>query len=138
MADDTRLRILNLMLQNCNSLCVCEIVDALQLPQYQISRHLSILKNADLVLVTRKGTWAYYGLVQDEEFVRGLWQLLGRFLSDELFTRDVAQLELRLTLRAAGECVVGNVALDELAGRESRPRAALDNHSVTVNPRRSR
>jgi hypothetical protein len=44
MADPVRLRILRLVLQH--ELCVCEVVDALQIPQHRVSRHLGSLAEA--------------------------------------------------------------------------------------------
>ena len=61
LADPTRVRIIHL-LQSRDELCVCEIVDALQLPQYSISRHLGVLKGASLVADWRQGKWMHYSL----------------------------------------------------------------------------
>jgi ArsR family transcriptional regulator len=46
LADDTRLRILRLLLTNHTAMCVCELVDALEERQYNISSHLQILEAA--------------------------------------------------------------------------------------------
>ena len=64
LADPTRLRIVQL-LWGRDDLCVCELVDALQLPQYSVSRHLGILKAAGLVLDWRQGKWMHYRLDPD-------------------------------------------------------------------------
>ena len=61
LADPTRVRIIQL-LRTRDELCVCEIVDALELPQYSISRHLGILKAAGLVADWRQGKWMHYNL----------------------------------------------------------------------------
>ena len=61
-ADATRLRILFLLAER--ELCVCELVEVLQMPQGKISRHLAVLKNADLVRDRREGTWIYYALIE--------------------------------------------------------------------------
>jgi len=61
LADETRLRILCLLLEK--ELCVCDIKDVLQLPQSTVSRHLAYLKNAGLVDDRRCGVWMYYSLV---------------------------------------------------------------------------
>ena len=45
-------------------LCVCEIQGALELNQSNTSRHLSRLKEADLVCQEKKGQWIYYALNQ--------------------------------------------------------------------------
>ncbi len=61
-ADATRLRILFLLA--VRDLCVCELVEVLKMPQGKVSRHLAVLKNADLVRDRREGTWIYYSLAQ--------------------------------------------------------------------------
>ena len=107
MADETRLRILNLLLTAEKKICVCEMVDALQLPQYRISKHLTILKNVRLVQVTREGTWVYYGLNrEDPSLLKDLFGLLKDDLNDD-YSEDVHNLQLRLSLREKGKCMVG-------------------------------
>ena len=59
LGDETRLRIMALLL-NRQELCVCDIMAALELPQSTISRHLSYLRNAGLVVDRRQGKWMYY------------------------------------------------------------------------------
>lgn len=60
LGDDTRLRILNLFLQSNQRLCVCEMVDALLLPQHKISKSLTMMKQAGLMISNQRGTWVYY------------------------------------------------------------------------------
>jgi ArsR family transcriptional regulator len=57
-ADATRLRLLRLLFQQ--ELCVCELMDAVELPQYQVSRHLRELRRAGLVEARRSGRWMHY------------------------------------------------------------------------------
>ncbi|MEW6749994.1 MAG: metalloregulator ArsR/SmtB family transcription factor [Candidatus Latescibacterota bacterium] len=59
-ADATRLRALFLLA--ARELCVCELVGILRMPQGKVSRHLAVLKGADLVRDRREGTWIYYSL----------------------------------------------------------------------------
>jgi len=59
-ADRTRLRILHMLLGG--ELCVCHIVDVLEVPQPKASRHLAYLRKAGLVLARREGRWSYYRL----------------------------------------------------------------------------
>lgn len=63
LADSTRIRVLRLVLER--ELCVCEIVGALEEPQYKVSRHLTVLKNAGLVRDRRAGTYMYYALAPE-------------------------------------------------------------------------
>ena len=59
-ADPTRIRILNVLA--AGELCVCDLVDLLAQPQPTISRHLTILRTAGLVLVARRWKYAHYRL----------------------------------------------------------------------------
>ena len=62
LADETRLRILNLVAHR--EVCVCHIVKALGLGQSKVSRHLAHLRNAGLVKDRREGLWMYYSLAE--------------------------------------------------------------------------
>ncbi len=64
MSDGTRLACL-LLLRRHGELCVCELVEALQLSQPKISRHLSMLRNTGLVVGRREGQWVHYRLAED-------------------------------------------------------------------------
>ena len=59
-SDPIRLRILTLV--QAGELCVCDLVEILQLPQPTISRHLSYLRRAGLVTVRRESSWSFYKL----------------------------------------------------------------------------
>lgn len=61
VGDETRLKILKLLSQH-DALCVCEIQQAFNVGQPTISHHLRVLREAGLVDVMRRGTWAYYSL----------------------------------------------------------------------------
>jgi len=65
LADEERLRILNLLSDEPEGACVCELVDGLRLPQYQVSRQLGMLKGAGLVEAHKRGNWAYYRIRPD-------------------------------------------------------------------------
>ena len=58
LADETRLRILELLLDG--ERCVCELTDALGLGQSLLSFHLRTLKETGLVTDRREGRWVYY------------------------------------------------------------------------------
>ncbi len=62
LADQTRLRILNLLIHG--ELCVCDIQYVLESSQPNVSRHLTYLKNSGLVLDRREGARMYYQLAQ--------------------------------------------------------------------------
>ena len=64
LADETRLRILNLLVRG--ELCVCEIEQALEIGQSKASRHLAYLRNARLVTDRREGPWMYYAVADPD------------------------------------------------------------------------
>ena len=105
LSDDTRLRILNLLLSAKGSLCVCEIVDALSLPQYLISRHLLILKNASLIQSKKNGRWVYYSLnAQKSLFKQDFFAVIKKHLKSQIFRTDLKNLEARLIKRRDDKC----------------------------------
>lgn len=59
LSEETRRRILALLLKE-GELCVCELQSALDMPQPKISRHLAVLREADVLVMRREGTWVYY------------------------------------------------------------------------------
>ena len=60
LADPTRIRILNLLAQSSEPVCVCDITDQFPLGQPTISHHLKILRDACFVTAERRGTFMYY------------------------------------------------------------------------------
>lgn len=60
LADETRLRILNLL--NEGELCVCDIIKVLKEPQSKISRHLAYLRRSGMVEGRKEGLWMRYRL----------------------------------------------------------------------------
>ena len=59
LGDDIRLSLICL-LHGRKEVCVCDLVDTLQAPQSTISRHLAQLRQCQLVVARRQGTWMHY------------------------------------------------------------------------------
>jgi ArsR family transcriptional regulator len=97
VADPTRVRILRL-LDGRDELCVCEIVEALRLPQYGVSRHLRELKAAGLVSAWRQGRWMHYRINP---------RLAARdcAIVTAICARAAAEPEVREDLRALKRCL---------------------------------
>lgn len=77
LGDETRLRIISLLSQG--ELCVCDLMEVLNLPQSTTSRHLSYLKNSGWITGTRSGKWMYYrvnaGLPENSVFSQIIYYL---------------------------------------------------------------
>jgi ArsR family transcriptional regulator len=65
LADATRLRILRLLM--AGEVCVCNIHEALRIPQAKASRHLAYLRRVGLVTTRREGLWVYYSLATSHD-----------------------------------------------------------------------
>ena len=63
LGDETRLKILDMLVGQ--EMCVCEIIDRLNMSQPAVSHHLKILKHVGLVNDNRNGKRIYYLLNYD-------------------------------------------------------------------------
>lgn len=90
-------------------LCVCELCDALELPQSTLSTHLQLLRQSGFVRTHQEGKWIYYGLAaagrrQVEAFFSLFEDTLG---ADKRLRRDADRVQQRITLRTDGLCLLG-------------------------------
>jgi ArsR family transcriptional regulator len=90
LADETRLRILALVLQG--EMCVCEIEASLGLTQSNASRHLTILKKAGILESYKTAQWAYYRL--NEDFCKENRELI-HYLTEKLKSLPTYQSDKR-------------------------------------------
>lgn len=104
LADSTRLRILVLLLER-GELCVCELCEALALPQPKISRHLAVLRESGMLLDRRAGLWIHYRVHPDlPAWAREALIAVGKGCAGEPpFESDRARLA-GLTPGSAGSC----------------------------------
>lgn len=107
LADETRLRILYLLLHTKSELCVCELTDALEIPQYNISRHLKILKNASLVVERKDGRWVQFQIADKKSpFIESLLTSI-RHLPALQLKKNMQELDKRMQIRENGKCLLG-------------------------------
>jgi len=60
LSDETRLRILNLLMEK--ECCVCEVMQALGISQPRASRNLRILYESGFLKLQKDGLWSIYSL----------------------------------------------------------------------------
>lgn len=110
LADDTRLRILSLLLRT-SDLCVCEFVAILRLPQYRISRHLGQLRRRGLLRSRREGPFVFYAIAGEARrhavrgaVLRAVPHLAGRGVT----STDLGRMRRLMRLETeAGVCPTG-------------------------------
>lgn len=108
LGEPLRLRMLRVILSANFELCACEIMDALALPQYAVSRHLKALVRAGLVSERRERRLMLYGPLAKDPVNQALYAAVlaispAGFAS---LTEDARLLDERLALREKGVCVV--------------------------------
>ena len=108
LGDRLRLRLACCLLTVNKGLCVCELVDALDVPQPNASRHLKLMKAAGLVEEDREGRWVYYRLKDTEHpFFKNIRCCIETVCCCADIQEDLRRLRSRLQLRQGGKCVVG-------------------------------
>ena len=80
LSDETRLRILNILLER--ECCVCEVMQALDISQTRASRNLAALYEAGFLKLRKDGLWALYSIDRDDmnEYLADLVQAVTKAL----------------------------------------------------------
>lgn len=106
-ADESRLRILNLIFEN-GEMCISDLERILEFTQAKTSRHLIYLKNSGMLTFRRYNHWVFYQ-VKDEvyEIVNQLLQFVRK---DQQLLRDIS---LYKTLYSNRELSVNRVESEE-------------------------
>ncbi len=64
LADENRVRAL--LALEAQELCVCQLIELLELAPSTVSKHMSVLRQARLVDGRKDGRWMYYRLAGDQ------------------------------------------------------------------------
>jgi DNA-binding transcriptional ArsR family regulator len=106
LADENRIRIL-LALNGRDELCVCQLIDMLQLAPSTVSKHLFLLRNARLIRGRKEGRWMYYRLNTNgaPPAVAGALAWVIRSMADDpVVAEDDGRLKAVLTEPVASRC----------------------------------
>ncbi|RPI06822.1 MAG: ArsR family transcriptional regulator [Ignavibacteriae bacterium] len=93
LSDPNRLRIVKMLAER--ELCMCEIREVLDLSNSTVSKHLTILRDAGLLLDTKDGKWVNFRL-NDKSGPGSIRSLIGlirkSFDDDEAIRKDAVKL----------------------------------------------
>ncbi len=64
LSDENRVRIVAML--DGRELCVCQVIELIELAPSTVSKHLSILKQARLIDGRKDGRWMYYRLADED------------------------------------------------------------------------
>ena len=105
LSDETRLRILNLLLER--ECCVCEVMQVLNISEPRASRNLSALYDAGFLKLRREGLWALYSI--DREGLKQHYTNLVEAVKKALEGNETAlqdRQKLRNATRVGPGCVL--------------------------------
>jgi len=113
LSDETRLRILNILLER--ECCVCEVMQALDISQTRASRNLAALHYADFLKLRRDGLWSLYSI--DREGTKGYLNDLVQAVTKALDGNPVVVLD-RERLKKANR--VGPGCAEKMRGEKTK------------------
>ena len=88
LSDTNRIRILKML--EVRPLCVCEITEILKLANSTVSKHLSILREADFILDRKDGKWVNYYLnkSKNNHYIDSLLPLISDWIPEDKIVRE--------------------------------------------------
>ncbi|MBL7125348.1 MAG: winged helix-turn-helix transcriptional regulator [Dehalococcoidales bacterium] len=104
LSDETRLRILSLLMER--GCCVCEVMQALDISQTRASRNLSALYDAGFLKLRKDGLWSLYSIDRDgmEKYFSNLVDAVRKALEGNKVV-DMDRERLREAERVGPGCV---------------------------------
>jgi len=95
-SEPVRLRILHLLLES-GELCVCDLMQSLQLTQSVVSRHLAYLKKQQFINDRRDGLWVFYKINPTQpSIIKQLLENYQTYASNSIeLKRDLEQLSVK-------------------------------------------
>ena len=122
LSDENRVRALMML---CNGeLCVCQLIEMLQLAPSTVSKHMGVLYQAGLVSARKEGRWNYYRLADGDvpEYVLEAIQ----------WVRNAAVKDKQIAADAEQVKRVCRIEKDKLCACYKKPRLK-DNKSTIQN-----
>ena len=92
LSDEVRLKILKLLYEN-KKMCVCEIQSFLGISQPNLSFHLKILREANIVKTEKKGKWTYYSLNYENTFLKANLKFIKSLKVEEKFEGEACPVK---------------------------------------------
>jgi ArsR family transcriptional regulator, arsenate/arsenite/antimonite-responsive transcriptional repressor len=99
LSDPNRIRIVKMLGER--ELCMCEIRSVLDLSNSTVSKHLTILRDAGLLLDEKDGKWVNFRLndKSEQKFIRSIITLIENSFDDD----DAVQEDLKIVHRVNRE-----------------------------------
>ena len=100
LGEPTRMKILKLLADR--EMCVCELMDVLDMNQPRISQHLRVLKEAGVLKERKQAQWSYYSLCCSDfhDFIQAFVAFMGEDLRN---SDDLSAEYQRMTVKLGGD-----------------------------------
>ena len=106
LSEPVRFRLARIIDSAPDELCICELVDILQLPQYAVSRAATALRRTGILAERREGKLSFYRAA-DDPFTQQLFDVVRSVpAEDEVLKYDLDRMRWRIDIREAGRCVI--------------------------------
>lgn len=112
LSDLTRLKMMWLLLSIDSKISVSEIIEVLKVSQYNVSKHLKILKKAGLIYEKKEGRWTFYHYRGSTGYFDDMVKQAVLAIPGDLMINEVNRCKKRLYLRVDGKCVIANCSKD--------------------------
>ena len=88
LSDPNRMRIMKMVLER--ELCLCEVREILDLSNSTVSKHLTILRDAGLVLDSKEGKWVNFRIndASSDPIIRAALKLVRESFGDDDHVRE--------------------------------------------------
>jgi ArsR family transcriptional regulator, arsenate/arsenite/antimonite-responsive transcriptional repressor len=110
LADPIRVRIIRLLVSSKEELCLCDLSASLAEPDYKLSRHVKILREAGLVAAQREGRWVYHSTLKSNRHVENLYRFVAEMPEgSNSFSKDLTRFRQLLKARKSARCTSNSV-----------------------------
>lgn len=119
LSDETRLRMLNILLER--ECCVCEVMQTLDISQTRASRNLSTLYDAGFLKLRKDGLWSLYSIDREgmKDYLSELVRVVPKALENNPMT--VLDRERLKNAERVGPGCLNRMCQGRLANEASQP-----------------
>ncbi len=105
LSDPIRVRIVRMLADSKLEACLCDLSESLEEPDYKLSRHVKVLRQAGLLSAEKEGRWIYHKVVSGIPTLTHLYaSLLALPDPSKKFSSDLKRLKKRVSSRESARC----------------------------------
>ncbi len=104
LSEETRFRIIYILIKAKEELCECDLADILNIPQYNVSKHLNILDNAGIIKKRKEGRWIYLSLSDYLDKFKSTIVKSLTHLPKELNAKDIKKMNQHFLIQNGERC----------------------------------